>query len=843
MIDTRLCLSCLCVVLGLEPSVPLQAASPAWVRDVVTPVVGPMNRQSFPAGRSAAQILGDFRPEIAEWSVLPSERHPLQPKRIAGGLEYQEFPQGPKADYDLWEKTYGAAFRPTEDDGVDLPSSGEIAEHRYGSENTSGWWYMCHNAPRWHEFHKASLLAAANRSGTSLVRQDNIGCPSGVVWDNGGHCRWCRMGYKDQLARRFSPEQLKSLGVPDLAAFDAGQYLRAKIAAADPAATLDDPLLVEYARFVHASNLRAWADEVAAVHAALPAMPVCGNQGSGELHPFGTVLLSAVGDLIFLENSRRRYPESPNTVNYKLALAGGRHQRPAWIWGFGTEQQMAEVDGSCLFVAECYANQCVPYYGLNNLGHSPKKSYYVISMTRDVYYALRTYARFAQAHRELLTRTYRSAADVALVYSVPSFAAKHCGALSRASGGAPAQQQREQFLGWAGWLDRQHVPYNVEIFGDAELWPDRDLDARLAPYKLLILPAVEAISPEQTAAVQRFLTAGGRVIVSGKTGLRTPTFEQLPRPALEQLRRSPGAERVVDAADAPLRFLHAQLSDQVRGATQHVALNQRQARPLVLSGWSKADAVRGGPGADYSLYVDAVYADGTHLYAQSATFRTGTHDWQRSEFAIAPHKPIRSLTLHCLFRHRVGTVWFDDIALVEEGSSTNLLSNADFERGPADRAEGWSRFGSGASAPGYAIDTRLKRSGTRSIRATIDAPPAANPGQQALADAYARATTGLVPLIETSAPDTVFVNPVRVGQRLVVHLLNYDYDGSADRVRPQRKLTVKIRLPEGAKPPAQVLVAAPDITGPDRPCPHRLNRGRLEIDLPELGVWSFVHFK
>lgn len=267
---TRSILVCLFVLASLRPTSVPAADTPDWVRDVVCPMVGPMNRSSFPSGRSAGQILEDFRPEIAEWSVLPGEKHPLRPKAIAGGLEYQEFPQGPESDFALWEKMYGAAFRPTEDDGVDLPSSGLIAAHRYGSESKSQWWYMCHNAPRWHEFHKASLVAAGMRPNTALVRQDNIGCPSGPLWDNGGHCKWCLAGFKEQLARRFSPAELKSLGVADLAAFDARQYLRTKIARANPAATLDDPLLVEYARFIHGSNVRAWADAVAAVHAARP---------------------------------------------------------------------------------------------------------------------------------------------------------------------------------------------------------------------------------------------------------------------------------------------------------------------------------------------------------------------------------------------------------------------------------------------------------------------------------------------------------------------------------------------------------------------------------------------
>ena len=42
--------------------------------------------------------------------------------------------------------------------------------------------------------------------------------------------------------------------------------------------------------------------------------------------------------------------------------------------------------------------------------------------------------------------------------------------------------------------------------------------------------------------------------------------------------------------------------------------------------------------ADYSLYVDLVYADGTPLWGQTAQFRTGTHDWEAREMIILPEK-------------------------------------------------------------------------------------------------------------------------------------------------------------------------------------------------------------
>ncbi len=101
------------------------------------------------------------------------------------------------------------------------------------------------------------------------------------------------------------------------------------------------------------------------------------------------------------------------------------------------------------------------------------------------------------------------------------------------------------------------------------------------------------------------------------------------------------------------------------GASQTLVLNQTNVTPLVVRGWSRAEGVTGGTDSDYSLYVDLTYADGTPLWGQTAGFRCGTHDWERREFMILPEKPVKSLTLHCLFRGHAGKVWFDDVSLDE----------------------------------------------------------------------------------------------------------------------------------------------------------------------------------
>ena len=113
------------------------------------------------------------------------------------------------------------------------------------------------------------------------------------------------------------------------------------------------------------------------------------------------------------------------------------------------------------------------------------------------------------------------------------------------------------------------------------------------------------------------------------------------------------------------RSVHARndsLSD-FRGVSVHIALQQSVPQPLELSGWSKCIDVSGEENNDYALYADIRYTDGTPLYGRTATFSTGTHDWEFSSTVIEPEKPIASISLYALFRRHTGEVWFDQLAL------------------------------------------------------------------------------------------------------------------------------------------------------------------------------------
>ena len=101
------------------------------------------------------------------------------------------------------------------------------------------------------------------------------------------------------------------------------------------------------------------------------------------------------------------------------------------------------------------------------------------------------------------------------------------------------------------------------------------------------------------------------------------------------------------------------------GASQTIALNRTNLAPLVIRGWSKAANVGGSADSGYSLYIDIVYQDNTPLWGRTGNFRCGTHDWEEREFILLPEKPVKTITLHCLFRGHTGKVWFDDVSLEE----------------------------------------------------------------------------------------------------------------------------------------------------------------------------------
>ena len=125
------------------------------------------------------------------------------------------------------------------------------------------------------------------------------------------------------------------------------------------------------------------------------------------------------------------------------------------------------------------------------------------------------------------------------------------------------------------------------------------------------------------------------------------------------------------------------------GVSQQVTVNQQEAAPLKVSGWSKAVDVEGqNREYRYSIYLDIRHTDGTSTYGVQAQFSPGTHDWEYSETMIELEKPIAAVSFFAFVREKPGAVYFDDLFL-GPSDGENLLRNAGFE--PDDRQDTLTR--------------------------------------------------------------------------------------------------------------------------------------------------------
>lgn len=106
----------------------------------------------------------------------------------------------------------------------------------------------------------------------------------------------------------------------------------------------------------------------------------------------------------------------------------------------------------------------------------------------------------------------------------------------------------------------------------------------------------------------------------------------------------------------------------MNAAVWSVSLNQKEPQPLFLSCESQFSGPKDARG-DYSLYVDAIYADGSPQWGIKAIFNGNApldgDSWETAFSVFCPEKPIKSLTCYCLFRNRLGNVKFRSPKIIQ----------------------------------------------------------------------------------------------------------------------------------------------------------------------------------
>lgn len=153
---------------------------------------------------------------------------------------------------------------------------------------------------------------------------------------------------------------------------------------------------------------------------------------------------------------------------------------------------------------------------------------------------------------------------------------------------------------------------------------------------------------------------------------------------------------------------------KVTGARQEVVLKQNEPKPMLLHGWSMALNITGGSlgcgwteraqwlpsfdsdaldspsllplssclslclclcllsgqgqPADYSLYSDIAFMDGSHAWGEYCPFdQTKSGEWQETFGVIDHDKPIHSVVVVLMLRWRQGSAIFDSVSLTNIG--------------------------------------------------------------------------------------------------------------------------------------------------------------------------------
>jgi len=100
------------------------------------------------------------------------------------------------------------------------------------------------------------------------------------------------------------------------------------------------------------------------------------------------------------------------------------------------------------------------------------------------------------------------------------------------------------------------------------------------------------------------------------------------------------------------------------GGYQKVPLGGTTAT-LLVQGWSRAEAVSGANGSDYSLYLDFADSADSLVQTEVLPFSPGTHDWEGLEQLVQPVGALERVRFYPMFRYTQGTAWFDDLGIYE----------------------------------------------------------------------------------------------------------------------------------------------------------------------------------
>ena len=467
-------------------------------------------------GSGPSNVLSRLAPDALNWAhyELPSFLAEQGTRRIASaGIEYQESEEQTPEDITNWELASSLACNV-----YDQPI--------YYSDWGGSYFMDPHSSPWANAVLEGIKVELANADGVS---QDNIGVPP-FIKGQGGFSSQEKAEFRTFLEQTLGADHLASLQV-DVPSLDIAEYIRTHDYVNGNPEALLDPVFRAFVLYQYVSNLQIWQGMLDAIGVeTMNDKIIHGNQygfwSPWDSNPYSVLLsqLHQVVEIEYVSHLNSLPPDHRESLIAKIGLASGRQEKPVWIRGILYDWQEGEAvllaNHLRLITASAYANGA-----LRTFEYSQGTPNGTVDLPEDASESLLQYYDWIDDIR-FVFEGRQSLANVGLVYSIPTMMWRFFPATQHWN-----SDQVASLSGMANVLEREHIPYDVVIFGHPAVWSDEDLSAQLARYDLLLLPDVDSLSKEQIENLEDFADSGGHVVYSESLGTYDENLE--PRPSTE----------------------------------------------------------------------------------------------------------------------------------------------------------------------------------------------------------------------------------------------------------------------------------------------------------------------
>ena len=134
------------------------------------------------------------------------------------------------------------------------------------------------------------------------------------------------------------------------------------------------------------------------------------------------------------------------------------------------------------------------------------------------------------------------------------------------------------------------------------------------------------------------------------------------------------ALRKLSLALVAAMFCAAALADDGKvvagGLWQTFEYDEPSDAPIIFSGESRCEDALA---AEYCIWLDLWYDDGTPVWQRRADWSQGTHDWERTTGAFVPKRPVKKIEMHAFLRNGTGKAEFRNFSLERREGRGDVL--------------------------------------------------------------------------------------------------------------------------------------------------------------------------